>query len=255
METGKIICGDNVAVMKGWPDECIDCVVTSPPYDDLRTYGGHSWDFPSIAQELTRTLKHGGVIVWNVADATINGSETLNSMRQAIYFKDVCGLSVWDTMIWDKGVQTAPTESRYYSVWEYCFVLSKGRPKSLNLLNDRKNISVGSKRVSLKNCRKEKRERGGKSFVTQETGRRFNLWTINPSCKENDHPAVFPYRLAADHILSWSNPGDIVLDPFAGSGTTLKAAKELGRQWIGIEVNPDYVEICKRRTAQEMLAL
>jgi len=253
MELNKIYCGDNCDLLGELPKDCIDLVVTSPPYDDLRTYGGHTWDFYGVAWQLKRVLKPGGVIVWVVADATKDGSETLTSMKQAIHFKEACGLNVWDTMIWDKGVQTAPTDSRYYSVWEYCFVFSKGRPNALNLLTDRKNISAGSKRIALKNCRKEKREYGGKSFITQETGRRFNIWTINPSCGENDHPAVFPERLAADHIQSWSNPGDLVLDPFTGSGTTCKAAKELGRNFLGFEINPEYCKIAERRIAQEVL--
>jgi site-specific DNA-methyltransferase (adenine-specific) len=248
----QIILGDNCEVMRTMPSESIDLVVTSPPYDDLRTYGGHAWDFYGVAWNLKRLLKPGGVIVWVVSDATKDGSETLSSMYQAQHFKDI-GLKVYDTMIWDKGVPTTPTESRYYATWEYVFVISKGKPKTLNLLEDRENVSAGSKRVSLKNCRKEKRDRGGKEFVTAETGRRFNVWTVNPSCLPNGHPAVFPEKLARDHIVSWSNEGDIVLDPFSGSGTTAKMAKHNGRRFIGIEVNPEYVEIAEKRLAQNVL--
>jgi len=257
LELDTVICADNCETLAAMPAESVDLVVTSPPYDDLRTYGGHSWDFERLAGELTRVLKPGGVIVWVVADATVNGSETLTSMRQAIHFKDVCGLLVWDTMVWNKGCQTAPTESRYYAVWEYMFVLSKGKPKTLNLLEDRANVTNGASRgLQLSNVRKEKREiTDTMRPPTKERGRRFNLWTVNPYSAAIDHPAVFPEDLASGHVQSWSNPGDVVLDPFAGSGTTLKAAKELNRRFIGIEINPDYVEICQRRIAQEVLNL
>ena len=173
-------------------------------------------------------------------------------MYQAQHFHDI-GLDVYDTMIWDKGVPTTPTESRYYATWEYVFVLSKGKPNALNLLEDRPNATAGSKRVSLKNCRKENREYGGKKFVTADKGRRFNVWTINPTCPPNGHPAVFPEKLARDHIRSWSNEGDTVLDPFNGSGTTTKMARELGRRYIGIDVNHDYCEIAEKRIRQQLL--
>lgn len=252
MELNKIYCGDNCDLLGQLPRDCVDLVVTSPPYDDLRTYGGHTWDFYGVAWQLKRVLKPGGVIVWVVSDATKDGSETGTSMEQALHFKRL-GLNLWDTMIWDKGVPTTPTESRYYATWEYCFVFSKGKPQALNFLTDRKNVTAGSKRTALKNCRKEERQYGGKEFVTQETGRRFNVWTINPYSGTNDHPAIFPEKLAKDHIISWSNLGDLVLDPFTGSGTTCKAAKELGRNFLGFEINPEYCKIAERRIAQEVL--
>ena len=252
--TDRIICGDNATVMAGWPDACIDLVVTSPPYDDLRTYGGHSWDFPAVARELTRILKPGGVIVWVVGDATVDGSETLTSMKQAIHFREVCGLNVWDTMIWEKSAML-PTQDRYYAVWEYCFVFSIGKPKVMNFIEDKPNVNGG--RVQKKDAviNKGRRVEGVGTFVRKDVGRRTNIWRTPLGTNPTGHPAPFPLSLAADHIQSWSNPGDIVLDPFAGSGTTLKAAKELGRRWIGIEVNPAYVELCRKRTAQGVLPL
>jgi len=258
----SVICGDNVTVMKEWPDECIDLVVTSPPYDNLRTYGGHEWDFEGIAEQLRRCLKPGGVIVWVVADATVNGSETLTSMRQAIHFKDVCGLNVHDTMIYQKRCLPL-THNRYEQEWEYMIIAAKGTPKSWNPIMV-KNTNAGRK-VSLKGNKagsgQALRDRDGKVTI-KETRQKGNVWTITggfSSGGERDntsnHPAPFPESLASDHIQSWSNPGDIVLDPFAGSGTTLKAAKELNRRYIGIEINPEYVEICNNRTAQEVLPL
>jgi len=252
----KLICGDNVEVMKTLPSESVDLVVTSPPYDDLRTYGGHSWDFEGVARELTRLLKPGGVIVWVVADATINGSETLTSMRQAIHFKDVCGLNVHDTMIYQKSVCAFPDSVRYYQGWEYMFIFSKGNPMTFNALTDRANKSFGRKVTGTERNKdgstKQKHCFGNQ---IQKSGVRFNVWLIDDGSRQSDHPAPFPESLAKDHIMSWSNPNDIVLDPFAGSGTTLKAAKELGRQYIGIEINPDYIKICEKRLAQDYLAL
>lgn len=256
---GRIVCGDNAEVLSQTPDEWVDLVVTSPPYDDLRTYGGHSWNFERLAAQLVRVLKPGGVIVWVVADATVNGSETLTSMRQAIYFKDVCGLNVHDTMIYKKAaVGACGSNLAYWQEWEYCFVMSKGKPATVNRLADRKNSLAGIKKwKSPKAIAVGSREVRGETIG--ETGVRGNVWEYQigwfSGDDKHDHPAPFPEAMAKDHVLSWSNPGDVVLDPFAGSGTTLKAAKELNRQWCGIEINPEYCKIAEARLAQDVLQL
>lgn len=254
-----VICGDNCDVLETLPKECVDLVVTSPPYDDLRTYGGHSWDFAGVARELTRVLKPGGVIVWVVADATVNGSETGSSMRQALHFMDL-GLNLHDTMIWNKRQSSAigGIVNRYWGVFEFMFILAKGKPKAFNPLDDRANKWAGSKVHGT--IRKADGSRIPKSCTGNnipELGRRRNVWEAAPvlTNRGDDHPAPFPESLAKDHITSWSNSGNVVLDPFAGSGTTLKAAKELGRRFIGIEINPAYCEIIKARLAQEHLSL
>jgi site-specific DNA-methyltransferase (adenine-specific) len=257
----SVICGDNVTVMATFPDACIDLVVTSPPYDDLRKYGGHTWDFPAVARELTRTLKPGGVIVWVVQDKIVDGSRTLTSMRQALEFQSL-GLKVWDVMIWEKTMcRYGDTTKRYAGAWEYMFVFSNGTPKSINLIRDVPNKTAGSLRTLQFDRRPGRKRTGRKPHVTHPFGYRKAIWLIHVGGGgqhkevEATHPAMFPTALAADHIRSWSNPGDVVLDPFAGSGTTLKMAKEHGRRWIGIEVNPAYVEICRKRVAQGVLPL
>jgi site-specific DNA-methyltransferase (adenine-specific) len=247
----QIICGDNVTVLSTMPAECIDLVVTSPPYDDILEYGGHSWNFETLSAQLVRVMKPGGVIVWNVADSTVDGSETGTSMEQALGFKRL-GMKIHDTMIYEKSGMSKASTNRYHQTWEYMFVLSKGAPpKTFNPLKDRKNKYVGTLGGNAV---------GGKA-TREEYGMRFNVWRYangknhNAKWSELEHPAVMPMKLAADHVASWSNPGDVVLDPFAGSGTTLKAAKELNRHWLGIEVNPAYVEICHKRLAQDVLNL
>jgi DNA modification methylase len=252
---GVIHLCDNCATMRGMTDDSIDLVVTSPPYDNLRTYGGHEWDFEGVAEQLTRVLKPGGVIVWVVADATVNGSETLTSMRQAIHFKDVCGLSVHDTMIYQKNSYMPLTHNRYEQCWEYMFVLSKGKPKAWNpiivdsMTAGAKRNRGGSKQAEATYAERLRDER----TVVKATKQACNVFTYDVGKNEKTaHNAPFPHELARDHVLSWSNPGDVVLDPFAGSGTTLKAAKELGRKYIGCEINEDYAEICRRRLAQDV---
>jgi len=244
--------------MRELPDECIDLVVTSPPYDDLRAYGGHEWDFEGVAKELTRVIKKGGVIVWVVGDATVNGSETLTSMKQAIYFKDVCGMNVHDTMIYRKANYTPLTHNRYEQEWEYVFVFSKGKPKCFEP------IKVPCTYAGQKTWGKPKLYKDNTGELTQVDGYTVSSEKIHGNIFEYrvgstqtgkvDHPAMFPEELATDHIQSWSKEGDVVLDPFAGSGTTLKAAKELGRHYIGIEINDDYIPIIERRLAQEFLS-
>lgn len=253
MEVNRIYCDDNVQGLKRLPADCIDLTVTSPPYDDLRTYKGFSWDFKGLAAELYRVTKPGGVIVWVVNDATVKGSETGTSFKQALHFKEV-GFNLHDTMIWQKPSSVYPSLVRYYPTFEYMFILSKGKPKTVNLIADRKNKHAGSKVSaterqrdgSLKdsNGRKEGR-------LIKDTGVRNNIWLVRPaSGQQTGHPAVFPERLAADHIISWSNPGDIVLDPFMGSGTTAVAALKTGRKYIGFECSAEYCEIANKRIGE-----
>jgi DNA modification methylase len=250
----KIILGDNCEVMRTFPSESIDLVVTSPPYDDLRTYGGHSWDFYGVAWNLKRLLKPGGVIVWNVADATKDGDETGTSFQQVLHFKNI-GLRLVDTMIWNKPPKGANGSSfAYPQSAEYMFILANGTPKAVNRLADRRNQAAGKTytKTSGGRCGKNGAKETGIGVIP-EFGLRTNVWEMNIGGDGNDHPAPFPEALARDHILSWSNEGDVVLDPFSGSGTTAKMAKHNGRRYIGIEVNPEYVEIAEKRLLQQVL--
>jgi len=251
----QIICGDNVETLQGFPDDCIDLTVTSPPYDNLRTYGGHSWDFEGVAQQLWRVTKPGGVVVWVVNDATVDGSETGTSFRQALRFMEI-GFRLHDTMIWDKGGFSAvgSCQVRYGPVYEFMFVLAKGPPKAFNPLKDRRNSCVGTdpRSSSVRETNGQKRRQKSLGSVVGEFGIRFNIWRITPE-SNSIHAAIFPEALARDHILSWSNEGDTVLDPFSGSGTTAKMAKLMGRQYIGIEVNAEYCEIAEERLRQGVL--
>jgi len=253
----QIICGNCAEIMKSWPDECIDLTVTSPPYDNLRDYKGYTFDFETIAKELYRITKPGGVVVWVVGDATINGSETGTSFRQALYFKDVCGFNLHDTMIYAKKGIRFPESNRYYQAFEYMFVFSKGTPKTVNLIRDRKNLYPGDT-IHGSDRQKDGTFKKRKKKIVQKLGVRFNIWEyptggINSAQDEIafQHPAVFPEQLAADHIISWSNPGDLVLDPMCGSGTTCKMALKMGRRFIGIDIAEEYCEIARKRVEAE----
>lgn len=254
----QIVCGDNCDVMRGFPSECIDLVVTSPPYDSLRTYGGHTWDFYGVAWNLSRILKPGGVIAWVVGDEVIDGSESGTSFEQALHFKRL-GLLLHDTMIYQRQGQF-PDPKRYWQNFEYVFILSKGRPKTVNLLKDRPNANrrMGGHTMRERDGTLTKVE--GKKVKFDEFGIRSNIWEYgvgkNNSTKDaiaTNHPAIFPEKLATDHILTWSNESEVVLDPFSGSGTTAKSANQNARHYIGIEINSDYCDIAKERLSQKVL--
>lgn len=254
LELDKIHCGDNCDLLGQLPRECIDLVVTSPPYDDLRTYGGHSWDFFGVAWQLKRVLKPGGVIVWVVADATKDGSETGSSMEQALHFKRL-GLNLHDTMIYKKRSylpQSVP--NRYDHCWEFAFVVTSGKPKAANMLRDKPNVMAGRRYTTGGGRNVDGTTKNTRSIVPTDMGLRSNAWEYFTN-SNNGHPAQMPEELARDHIATWSNPGDLVLDPFSGSGTTAKAAKELGRRFLGLEINPEYCAIAERRIAQQVLEL
>lgn len=247
-----LMLGDCLERMKEIPDGSVDLTVTSPPYDNLRKYNGYSFDFEGVASELHRVTKPGGVVVWVVSDATVNGSETGTSFRQALFFRDVCEFSLHDTMIWHKGFASIPTPDRYYNVFEYMFVFSKGKPNALNLLADRENKHVGRAWKAEACIGKVRRGRtaDSRTRITPKYSRRYNIWqqyTVSLIKEGRKHPAAFPEQLAADHIASWSNPGDIVLDPFTGSGTTGKMAVLAGRKFIGVEISDQYLDIARKR--------
>ena len=247
MQLDVIQCGDSAELMKQIPDCSIDLTVTSPPYDGLRKYKGFDWDFQKIAQELFRATKPGGVVVWVVNDGTEGGSETGTSFRQALYFKDVAGFRLHDTMIWRK---TNPLpqvrQPRYASCFEYMFVFSKGKPKTFNPLM-RKTKSGGLERWSKEKNVNAETGRTLKHMVFKEEAIQYNVWEMQVARNKTTHPAVFPAQLAHDHIVTWSNPGDIVLDPFVGSGTTAIEALRLNRHYIGFDISEEYCEMSRTR--------
>ena len=255
----KIICGDAIEVMQTMPSDCVDLVVTSPPYDDLRSYNGYLFNFEGMAKGLFRVMKRGGVVVWVVGDQTIKGEETGTSFRQALYFKQV-GFNLFDTMIYLKAPRGAVGNNKtYWQTFEYMFILSKGAPKTINLLKDRENKDErsgdnGTKRLHDGTLLKLKRAGYSKH------GRRTNVWEylIGRGHSASDdiaykHPAIFPEKLVQDHITSWSNPGDVVFDPMCGSGTTCKMAKLNKRDFIGIDISSEYCKIAEERLRQKPL--
>ena len=253
-------CLDTMAKMD---DNFIDLTVTSPPYDNLRTYNGYSFDFESIAKELFRVTKEGGVVVWVIGDATVKGSETGTSFKQALFFKE-CGFRLHDTMIWHKN-SPFPSSNRYYQEFEYMFIFSKGKPNIFNALKQRKteeNIKDLKRRSNQKTkVRKDNKKVEQNRFTENSKNNEFrvksNIWYCavggGKSTKDKiafKHPAIFPEQLANDHILSWSNKNDIVYDCFMGSGTTAKMAIINKRKWIGSEMSSEYCDIAHERLKQ-----
>ena len=255
IELDTIYNEDCLTGMQRIPDGSVDLVVTSPPYDNMRTYnndidktwGDHVWK--PIIKELFRVIADGGYVVWNVNDATLNGSETGTSFRQALWFME-CGFNLHDTMIWEKTCAGCLGSTKcYLQNFEYMFVFSKGKPTKFNPIEDRKNVVKAGKEGMVNSALKDGKGTDRK-IVRKEYGKRTNIWRINQQQK-SDHPAPFPYELAHDHIISWSNPGDTVLDPFLGSGTTAVAALREKRHFIGFELNRDYYDIALRRIKLE----
>jgi len=253
----KIIQGDCLETMKSFDNESVDLVVTSPPYDGLRNYNGYSFDFEGIVKELFRVTKQGGVVVWVIGDATIEGSETGTSFKQALYFKEI-GFNLHDTMIFNKRNPIPQIyRKRYNNQFEYMFVFSKGVVKTHNpIMVDCLHAGLQLNGTTYKNYSKNVQERGKMAKPVKNQKIKGNIWEYIVGKNKEDqeakgHPAPFPCELAQDHILSWSNEGDVVLDPMCGSGTTCKMAKRLGRHYIGLDVSTKYCKIAEERLKME----
>ncbi len=249
----KIIEGNCVEVMKQFSDEVIDLTVTSPPYDNLRNYKGFIFPFEDIANELYRVTKKGGVVVWVVNDATIKGSETGTSFKQALYFKDI-GFNLHDTMIFRK-VNPIPQiyRKRYNNEFEFMFVFSKGAVKTHNpLMVDCLHAGLELNGTTYKNFSKNEQTREKMAKPVKDKKIKGNIWEYVVGKKQEDqeakgHSAPFPCQLVRDHIFSWTNQGDVVLDPMIGSGTTARVAAEMGRNYIGIDISHEYCRLARKR--------
>jgi len=251
MELDIIYQEDCFKTLKRIEDKSIDMVLTSPPYDNLRTYGVFVFDFKNTARELYRVVKAGGVVVWVVGDATIKGSETGTSFRQALYFKEI-GFNLHDTMIYLKNSCAFPTNCRYNQIFEYMFILSKGKPKVFNPLLRNNNYGSFTRKMTHRNT--DGSMQLNETVTLQKQSNYGNVWLYETgymkSTKDKiayQHPAIFPEQLAIDQIKSWSNEGDVILDPFIGSGTTAVACIRTNCHYIGSEINKDYYDIAIKR--------
>ncbi|MDR2905334.1 MAG: site-specific DNA-methyltransferase [Helicobacteraceae bacterium] len=249
----RIVCAECVAFMRGLPDNFLDLTVTSPPYDNLRDYKGFMLDCERIAEELFRITKEGGVAVWVVGDAIKNGNKTLTSFRQALLFQEA-GFNMHDVMIYKKKNTPFMRSNAYTNCFEFMFVLSKGSPKTFNPIKE------PTARSGFEMLVANKKADGVNNKVLKELKRektKNNIWeyAVGLGGSTNDkeafkHPAIFPEKLAEDHILSWTNRGDLVFDPFMGSGTTAKMAKKLGRRYLGCDISQEYVAIAQKRVEE-----
>ena len=252
LQLNQIYNENNLETMAKMPDNFIDLTVTSPPYDNLRHYDGYTFEFEKVAKELYRITKQGGVVVWVVSDATINGSETGTSLKQALYFKEI-GFNLHDTMIWTKNPMPQ-NHNRYEQAFEYMFVFSKGKPKTFNPIKVPKIYKDTRER---RNFHRNKTNNDTKriGFVGKQSDKiDINVWkmavgggNVTKDRIAYEHPAIFPEKLAYRHIISWSNENDIVYDPFMGSGTVAKVCILTKRQYIGSEISNKYCQIAEKR--------
>lgn len=249
MELNKIYNEDCLQTMQQMPDNYVDFIITSPPYDDIRNYNGYNFEFEKIANEIKRVLKIGGIMIWVVGDKTENGSETGTSFKQALYFKEI-GLNIHDTMIYYKNNPMPTAGNRYHQHFEYMFAITKGSPKTFNPIKEEtkyKGIANMKNRGENGNLDYKKVERTNDKKI----GNVFS-YSIGGGISTKDkiayqHPAIFPEQLVSDQVLTWTNEFDIIYDPFMGSGTTAKIALLHNRQWLGSEISKVYVDIAEQR--------
>jgi len=249
----EILEGNCVDILKLQKENSVALTITSPPYDNLRNYSGYLFDIDAIAEHLFRVTKDGGIVVWVVGDATVKGSETLSSFKHAIKFVEI-GFNLHDTMIFEK-INPIPQIycKRYNNLFDYMFVFSKGSVDTHNAIRiptKHANLELGS--TTYKNYSANEQKRTKLAKPVKDTKIKGNIWKYVVGKKKEDqeakeHSAPFPCALARDHIISWSNEGDLVLDPMCGSGTTGREAVLLNRKFLGIDISKEYCALTERR--------
>lgn len=241
---------DAVSHLLKMEDESVDMVLTSPPYDNIRNYNGFRWNFHGMVFELYRVLKTGGVVIWNVADQTVKGGESGTSFRQALHFME-SGFTLHDTMIYYKNNPMPSGGDRYHQAWEYIFCFSKGKPKTFNPIMVEAKYGGGESNMKNRGVDGELNYTRAKRN-THTKVRNVFAYSIGGGISTRDkiayeHPAIMPEKLAEDQILTWSNSGDLVYDPFTGSGTTAKMTLLNEREFVGSEISEEYCELARRR--------
>ena len=250
-------CIEILPKIRIWPD----LIVTSPPYGKIRDFGGHEFNFDKVAETLVSYMKAGSVLVWVVADQIIDGNQTGESFRQALVFKEL-GLKLHDTIIYTvKGRPGITWPTRHTPGYQYMFIFANEKPKSFNPIPDVP--TIWDKASSPTRRQPDGTTTKQLGYKIPDYVFRTNVWTYDPGFNKahpgypqaHQHPATFPYKLAADHIKTWTNPGDLVLDPMCGSGTTIRAALDLNRGGVGIEIHKPYVELARARLGQSVFEL
>ena len=256
----KIICRDNITYLKTLPDDCIDLVVTSPPYDALRDYNGYELDLHGLGEQLLRVLKDGGICVMVIQDSTKDFAKSLTSFRTIVDWCDNIGFRLFECNIYNRqGTEGAWWKKRFRVDHEYMPIFLKGkRPQYF----DKENIKIpskhGGKVMTGANIRTKSGRTGSRKVKINPTKCPGTVMTFGNTCGgesklKSQHPAVFPIMLAYDMIECFCPPEGIVLDPFNGSGTTTLAAKCLDRKYIGIDVSEEYNNIALQRLHEETI--
>ncbi|UYN90434.1 MAG: site-specific DNA-methyltransferase [Anaerolineales bacterium] len=250
IQVNTVYQADCVEFMAHMDAGSVSLTVTSPPYDELRDYNGYKFEFEKIAYSLYRVTQKGGVVVWVVNDKIKNGNRSLTSFRQAIFFQEV-GFNVHDVMIYKKKNTPFMRSNAYTNCYEFMFVFSKGSPRVFSPLKT-KTVRQGQEMLPFNKGTDGVNKKVLGELKPEKT--LTNVWEyavgFGGSTRDKfafEHPAIFPEKLAEDHIKSWTKEGDLVFDPMCGSGTTLKMAKIARRLYLGCDISADYVKLAKKR--------
>jgi len=263
-----ILPGDAAEALKQLPDASVDLIVTSPPYADQRaaTYGGVKADdyvewFLPISAELHRVLKPEGSFVLNIKERVVNGERHTYVLELIIALRQQGWL--WtEEYIWHKrNCYPGKWPNRFRDAWERCLHFTK--QKQFAMYQQEVMVPMGDWKDSRLKKLSETDQRRDNSRVLSGFGKNISNWIgremayptnvihLATECGNRSHSAAFPVELPSWFIKLFTQPGDIVLDPFMGSGTSAIAAQSLDRRFVGVELNSEYIAIAEKRIAEQ----
>lgn len=260
----KIFCGDCEKILKDFPTNSIDFIITSPPYSDSRknTYGGiHpakyvDWFLPK-SKVFFNILKNDGTFILNIKERVFSGERHTYVIELILEMRKQGWLWTEEFIWYKKNCHPGKWPNRFRDSWERCLQFNKN--KKFNMYQDKVMVPVGEwAKKRLKKLSKADKTRDN-SKVNSGFGKNVSNWVgrekvyptnvlhLSTECSNKNHSAVFPQSLPEWFIKLFTKKGDIVLDPFVGSGTTALVAKKLGRKYIGIDIKIDYCNMAKQR--------